>query len=147
MKTPILREKKFPAPKWLWPAVVIITLGLLCSLPLLTGCSQLNGNANVGYSDAGAVNAAANVEVTSNVLVGIQGDYNLDTGDWNALLVVTFKDAPPAEVALAAQKIGAQQTSKADAPVYVLRYDSTNRDHRWFSQICREHGAVITGVQ
>jgi hypothetical protein len=128
-----------------WSAVIIIALiamlttGSSCRSPQGQVGAQVNPDGSIG-----AVSGGVSWDPSTNVNVQAAVQLDPTSGQWFGNLQVTFKDPPPALVATLAAKAGA--TGTKSGTVYRLRYDSSNMDHRTFSQICRENGAVFEGV-
>ncbi len=95
-----------------------ILLGLVLVL-VLAGCAGTVHDTTIHASSSGSnqITGGVTTGIGDHTTVGVQGDYNLDTGNYNAGVIVTFKQ-PPSEACV--QALDRAQGYEASDTIWIL---------------------------
>jgi hypothetical protein len=134
-----------------WSTVAI--LALLSFFTTASSCRNPQGHAGAQINPDGsiaAVSGGINWDPSTNVNVSATGSLNPATGEWSGNLLITFRAQPDDQFYTFVSQSGASQYVNAKAPgvtQFLLKYDSSNRDHRVLIAEAQRRGALISGMK
>jgi hypothetical protein len=120
---------------------------LLCGLGaglLLAGCGTPGSSVGVNTDQNGNISGSYTTPISTNADLTITGGGNPQTGDWNAGVVITFKDVPPPDVADYLASAGF--TTQRSGQIFVLPRAVDSELERQAVTHALAHGATLRGL-